>query len=69
METIFRPEKILGSELTFENVEKAKASIMKLLTLWYKFYDEALENLNRYLKKYPANKNVIYAHYLIAIIF
>ena len=33
------------------------------------FYDESLENLNRYLKTYPSDKNVIYAHYLIAIIY
>ena len=33
------------------------------------FYDEALENINRYLKKYPTDKNIIYAHYLIAIIY
>ena len=33
------------------------------------FYDEALENLNRYLKVYPADKNIIYAHFLIAIIY
>ena len=32
------------------------------------FYTEALENLERYLRKYPADKNVIYAHYLIALI-
>ena len=31
------------------------------------FYDESTENLERYIKKYPASKNVIYAHYLIAI--
>ena len=71
-ETIFSPrKKFLESELTFENVEKAaKASIMASYSLYsINFYDEALENLNRYLKKYPANKNVIYAHYLIAIIY
>ena len=33
------------------------------------FYSDALENLDRYLKKYPADENVIYAHYLIAIIY
>ena len=33
------------------------------------FYNDAIENLERYLKKYPADKNVIYAHYLIAIIY
>ena len=32
------------------------------------FYEEAEENLNRYLKNYPGDKNVVYAHYLLAII-
>ena len=32
------------------------------------FYSEALVNLENYLKKYPADTNVVYAHYLIAII-
>ena len=33
------------------------------------FYEEALENLERYLRIYPSDKNVVYAHYLIAIIY
>ena len=33
------------------------------------FYEDALQNLERYLRTYPADKNVIYAHYLIAIIY
>ena len=33
------------------------------------FYDESLESLSRYLKQYPADKNVEYAHYLIAVIY
>ena len=33
------------------------------------FYEEAEENLSRYLKTYPADKHVIYAHYLLAIIY
>ena len=33
------------------------------------FYDEALENLERYLKMYPADKHVVYAHFLIAVIY
>ena len=28
-----------------------------------------MEGLNRYLKIYPADKNIIYAHYLISIIY
>ena len=31
-------------------------------------YADARENLERFLRNYPADKNVIYAHYLIAII-
>ena len=31
-------------------------------------YDDAEETLNRFLKNYPADKNVIYAYYLLAII-
>ena len=32
------------------------------------FYSDALENLERFLIKYPADENAIYAHYLIAMI-
>ena len=31
--------------------------------------EEALENLNRYFKTYPADKYKIYAHYILAIIY
>ena len=33
------------------------------------FYVEALESLKRYLKNYPADTNIVYAHYLEAIIY
>ena len=33
------------------------------------FYSEAEENLKRFLKVYPADKNIIYAKYLLAIIY
>ena len=33
------------------------------------FYNEAKDNLERYLKTYPADNYVIYAHYLLAIIY
>ena len=32
------------------------------------FYNQAEENLNRYLTTYPGDTNVMYAHYLLAII-
>ena len=66
----FANKKFSEAELNFEKVEfAAKAAIMSSYSLYgINFYDEALENLERYLKKYPADKNVIYAHYLIALV-
>jgi outer membrane protein assembly factor BamD len=46
----------------------AKASIMSSYCLYIiNFYDEALEGLERFILKYPADQNIPYAHYLIAI--
>ena len=33
------------------------------------FYPEALSNLERYLKTYPSDANIAYAHYLMAICY
>ena len=67
----FASKKFSEAELNFDKVElAAKSSIMSSYSLYgIGFYEEALENLERYLKTYPADKNVIYAHYLIAIIY
>ena len=66
----FAEKKFSEAELNFEIVEfAAKSSIMASYSLYgINFYSEAKDNVERYLKKYPADKNVIYAHYLIAII-
>ena len=57
--------------MNFDKVElAAKSAIMSSFSLYgINFYDDAIENLDRYLKTYPSDKNVIYAHYLIAIIY
>ena len=48
----------------------AKASLMSSYCLYLiNFYPEATANLERFINQYPADKNVAYAHYLIAIIF
>ena len=67
----FANKKFTQAELNFKNVNSAaKAAIMSSFCLYsINFYDEAVENLNRFLKLYPADKNVIYAHYLTAIIY
>ena len=67
----FANKKFTQAELNFKNVNSAaKAAIMSSFCLYsINFYDEAVENLNRFLKLYPADKNIIYAHYLIAVIY
>ena len=67
----FAQKKFLEAEINFKNVElAAKSSLMASFSLYgINFYTEALENLNRYIKKYPADKNIDYAHYLIAVIY
>ena len=67
----FASKKFSEAELNFEKVEyAAKSAIMSAYSLYgINFYDEALENLERYLKVYPADKHVVYAHFLIAVIY
>jgi len=66
----FASKKFSEAELNFKEVDlAAKSAIMSSFSLYgINFYDEATENLERYLKKYPSDKNVIYAKYLLAII-
>ncbi len=66
----FAEKKFTEAELNFEIVDfAAKSAIMSSYSLYgINFYDKALINLERYLRKYPTDKNVMYAHYLIAII-
>ena len=67
----YASKKFSEAELNFTDINlAAKSAIMSSFSLYgINFYTEALENLERYLKKYPADKNVIYAHYLISIIY
>jgi len=67
----FANKKFSEAELNFDVVEHAaKAAIMSSYALYgISFYDESIENLKRYIKKYPADKNIMYAHYLFAIIY
>ncbi len=67
----FASKKFSEAELNFKNIQlAAKSSIMSSFCLYgINFYSEAVDNLERFLKSYPSDKNVIYAHYLIAIIY
>jgi len=67
----YASKKFSEAELNFENVElAAKSAIMAAYSLYgINFYEESLKNLENYLKIYPADRNVIYAHFLIAVIY
>ena len=67
----YAEKKFSEAELNFDIVEyAAKSAIMASYCLYgISFYDEALDSINDFLKKYPADKNTIYAHYLIALIY
>ena len=63
-------KKFVESEQILPKIElSAKASLMSSYCLYLiNFYPEATASLERFLKKYPANTNAAYAHYLIAIV-
>ena len=64
-------KKFSEAELNFKKVDlAAKAAIMSSFSLYgINFYIQAEENLRRFLKTYPSDKNVLYANYLLAIIY
>ncbi len=67
----YASKKFSEAELNFqEPIFSAKSAIMSAYSLYgINFYDEALEKLNDFFINYPADKNIIYAHYLVAIIY
>ena len=68
-EFFFAAKKFSESEAILPKIEySAKASLMASYCLYLiNFYPETIANLERFLNQYPADKNVAYAHYLIAI--
>ena len=66
----YASEKFNEAELIFDSPKSAaKSAIMSAYSLYaINLYEQAEENLNRYLKNYPGDRNVVYAYYLLAII-
>ena len=67
----FASKKFSEAELNFDIPEyAAKAALMECFSLYgINFYSDAEENLERYLKTYPGDKNIAYAHFLLANIY
>jgi len=64
-------QKFLEAELLFPQSTWAPKSALMASYSYYlqNYYSEALTNLNRYLKTYPKDKDIPYAHYLIGICY
>ena len=67
----FAANKFLESELMYPQSEWASKSALMASYSYYmqNYYPEAISNLERYLKTYPTDKNIAYAHYLIAMCY
>ncbi len=65
----FASKKFSEAENILPAVEQsAKAALMSSYCLYViNFHEEASENLERYISRYPADKNISYAYYLLAI--
>tara|TARA_B100001093_G_C26849811_1_gene1024582 strand:- start:1277 stop:2110 length:834 start_codon:yes stop_codon:yes gene_type:complete len=67
----FAAKKFLEAELLFPQSDWAPMSALMASYSYYlqNYYAEALLNLERFLVTYPNNKNLAYAHYLIAMCY
>ena len=64
-------QKFLEAELLFPQSSWAPQSALMASYSYYmqNYYSEAVLNLNRFLKTYPKNENIVYAQYLIGICY
>ena len=67
----FAAKKFLEAELLFPQSDWAPRSALMASYSYYmqNYYAEAIANLERYLKTYPTDKNLSYAHYLMAMCY
>ena len=67
----YAAKKFLEAELLFPQSEWAAKSALMAAYSYYmqNYYAESLSNLERFIKTYPNDKNLSYAHYLIAMCY
>ena len=70
-EALYASRKFDEAEILFpQSIWAAKASLMSAYALYSQnYYDDAIFNLERHIKNYPKDKDLVYAHYLIAICY
>ena len=64
-------KKFLEVEILLPQSQWAPKSVLMASYSYYlqNYYSLAIENLNRYIKTYPKDKNMAYAHYLLAMCY
>ena len=70
-DALYASKKFDEAEILFpQSIWATKASLMSAYALYSQnYYDDAIFNLERHIKNYPKDKNLVYAHYLIAICY
>jgi outer membrane protein assembly factor BamD len=70
-DALYASKKFDEAEILFpQSIWAAKASLMSAYALYSQnYYDDAIFNLERHIRNYPKDKDLVYAHYLIAICY
>jgi len=70
-DALYASRKFDEAEILFpQSIWAAKASLMSAYALYSQnYYDDAIFNLERHIRNYPKDKDLVYAHYLIAICY
>jgi outer membrane protein assembly factor BamD len=70
-DALYASKKFDEAEILFpQSIWAAKASLMSAYALYSQnYYDDVIFNLERHIKNYPKDKDLVYAHYLIAICY
>jgi len=70
-DALYASRKFDEAEILFpQSIWATKASLMSAYALYSQnYYDDAIFNLERHIKNYPKDKDLVYAHYLIAVCY
>ena len=70
-DALFASKKFDEAEILYpQSIWAPKASLMSAYALYsHNYYEDAIFGLQRHIRNYPKDKNLIYAHYLIGICY
>jgi len=70
-DVIYAAKKFNEAELLYPQSEWASKAVLLSAYAYYSqnYYDRSIEELERFIKKYPKHKNMDYAHFLLAMCY